>query len=364
MMFNKDSDKYYFLVELFYHAMVGDRKMLEQVLWQDGMQGISLEEADKDGQTALMAAVTAGNMDTAQLLVEYGANVNAMDNDAYDVPNKGTPLQRSIYCGLLGMMGLLLENGADPNLRRQPDMMTPLMLAVFMRNHAMVDLLLDHGADVNAVQERAISETALSTAAYKGDFALVQRLLKAGATIKDSQTALIWAGRDNDYAEDQRENYASITGLLLEAGANINAQDVYGRTALMMVCGETLRSSASAVKFLLEQGADVNLRSRSGDSALGCAARGDDNAVVRLLLKAVAQVNTGDEEGRTPLMWASRGANIEIMQMLLDAGADASLEDKEGNMAADFAEELDDAQEKTEALSLLYHHFSTIENQC
>ena len=192
----------------------------------------------------------------------------------------------------------------------------------------------------------------------------MQRLLKAGATVKNSPTALIWAGNDNDYAEDQRENYARIIGLLLEAGANINAQDVYGRTALMMVSGETLRSSASAVKFLLEQGADVNLKSRSGDSALGCAALNGDVAVVRLLLKAGAQVNTRDEEGRTPLMWASRDANIEVMQMLLDAGADARLEDKEGNTAAEFVEELDDDQEKTEVLSLLYHHFSTIENQC
>ena len=62
----------------------------------------------------------------------------------------------------------------------------------------MVDLLLDHGADVNAVEEGAKgSESALSIAAYKGDFGLVQRLLDAGATIENSPTALIWAGADS-----------------------------------------------------------------------------------------------------------------------------------------------------------------------
>ena len=74
MIFNKDSDKYYFLVELLYYSVWADRKMLEQVLWQDRMQGVSPEEADMNGQTPLMAAVTAENYDTTLLLVQYGAN--------------------------------------------------------------------------------------------------------------------------------------------------------------------------------------------------------------------------------------------------------------------------------------------------
>lgn len=354
MMFDKNSEKYYYLLELFYHAMVGDSKMLEQVLWQDGMQGVSLEEADKDGQTVLMAAVTAKNYGTTLLLVQYGANVNAMDNDAYDVPNKGTPLRRAVYRGGLGVASLLLMNGADPNLRRQPDMMTPLMLAVFMRNHVMVDLLLDYGADVNAVEERVGgSDTALSTATYKGDFALVQRLLNAGATIDNSPTALIWAGADSSYAEDQREDYKSIVLLLLQRGANINAQDIHGTTALMMASGSALSSSASAVKFLLEQGADVSLKSRSGNTALGYAVLSGDAAAVHLLLDAGAQANIWDEEGRTPLMWSSRDAETEIIKMLLEAGTDASLEDKEGKTAAAWAEELNDPEEKQAVLSLL-----------
>lgn len=121
----------------------------------------------------------------------------------------------------------------------------------------------------------------------------------------------------------------------------------------MMASGATLSSSASAVRFLLEQGAEVNIKSKSGDSALGWAALSGDAVAVRLLLDASADANVADDEGHTPLMWVSREGKVEIIQMLLKAGADTERTDNEGKMAVDLAEELENPEERIAVLSLL-----------
>ena len=79
---------------------------------------------------------------------------------------------------------------------------------------------------------------------------------------------------------------------------------------------------ASAVRVLLEAGADANLRQPDGATALHWAAHWDDAEMARRLLHAGADVDAAGAYGVTPLSLAAANASVSLVELLLDAGAD------------------------------------------
>ena len=102
---------------------------------------------------------------------------------------------------------------------------------------------------------------------------------------------------------------------LLKQGANTNARDAAGRTALMYaaITGQT----RVVLKALLDRGADVNARSSDGTTALIAAATFGDPQAIKMLLSKGAEVNARDASGETALTRAQ--------QRLSDAPKDRSL---------------------------------------
>jgi serine/threonine-protein phosphatase 6 regulatory ankyrin repeat subunit B len=87
------------------------------------------------------------------------------------------------------------------------------------------------------------------------------------------------------------------------------------------------------VHVLLNAGADINARDESGSTALQDASSGGHEQIVQTLLDAGSNVNARDGSGSTALQNASSGGHEKIVQTLLDAGADAALIDKGGRSA-------------------------------
>jgi ankyrin repeat protein len=83
-----------------------------------------------------------------------------------------------------------------------------------------------------------------------------------------------------------RRGGVGVVKMLLQAGAQIDARDRQGCTALMWALSQ---GEADSVKALLAAGANVNLKNVYGDSALNLAARGAHSGVVHLLKKAGAR---------------------------------------------------------------------------
>lgn len=110
------------------------------------------------------------------------------------------------------------------------------------------------------------------------------------------------------YSEDQ-----AICELLIEAGANVNAQDMAGNTALMGVCFKGFNDIA---QFLIDKGADVNLKNKTGGTALSFAATFNQNTIAKLLLANGAEVNIKDQNGQTPLELAQKQDNKELVALL------------------------------------------------
>ena len=119
----------------------------------------------------------------------------------------------------------------------------------------------------------------------------------------------------------------------LEGGADVNYQQDWGFTALMIAAG---RGRLKAVEVLLSRGASVHLRNQVGATALMCASSRD---VVQILLKARADIEATNNSGASALMAAceSQAKSIDVVKALLEAGADVNRRTVHGSTALKWA---------------------------
>lgn len=157
-----------------------------------------------------------------------------------------------------GIVSGLLMRGFDPNTR-DPKGEHPLVLAVRTPSFQVVDVLLSNPAtqiDIRTAQD----ETPLMLAALKGYTEICQKLIARGADVnKPGWSPLHYAATGG---------HILVIRMLLDQYAYIDAASPNGSTPLMMAARY---GSASAVKLLLEAGADPLLKNDLGLSAIDFA---------------------------------------------------------------------------------------------
>ena len=132
-----------------------------------------------------------------------------------------------------------------------------------------------------------------------------------------------------------RHGQVEVMGVLVEAGASPTATDKRGRTPLMAAVQSR---KPEAIRFLIDNGADVNARDQLQGTALVRAAGSfGDLESVQVLLSAGAEVNVQDKNGMTPLMWAARWGDAPRVLALVEAGATVTVRDNSGKTALDWA---------------------------
>lgn len=179
-------------------------------------------------------------------------------------------------------------------------------------------------AAAEAEKRKATTGCSLCEPAGDGDIALINRYLDLGANVnaadEDGDTALMFAN-------------AEIAGMLIAAGANVNAADNNGNTALM-------GAEADKTYILLAANADVNAVNNDGWTALSYAVqrkRGGEERV-NALLAAGASVDVPAGGGIIPMFAAANKNRWDFVAILIEQGADLDVQTAEGWTIMDVAE--------------------------
>lgn len=178
-------------------------------------RGSSINEQSNKGKTALMFAAAEGKTEVARLLIQQGADVDMPDQ--YGT----TAIIVAATAGEEKVVSLLLQKGANPRVRDESGS-APLVNAVYLGHTATVKLLLAALAPL----EKQDGEELLLLAAGLGHSEIVHAMIEAGVDANGRglkrRTALMAAA-----AFDRPE----VVSVLLENGANPEAQDEDGNTA-------------------------------------------------------------------------------------------------------------------------------------
>ncbi|KAL5088278.1 hypothetical protein Trisim1_006730 [Trichoderma cf. simile WF8] len=274
-----------------------------------------LNAKDSGGRTLLSLAAELDRHDIIQLLIE----TEKVDLNETDDETGMTALHRAAGRGHISVVKLLVNAGAQLEIKEKKYQMTALGFAICNNQKVVFDFLLQKDANIYIAD--IYGRTTLHNAAIWGELAIIQQLADRGvdinARVPDGRTAL--------YAAIQRGDF-DATKLLVERGAGVNARDKEGRTPLHYAA----IGNVDIVRLLIERGADVNAVG-GGHTPLIRAAYHGKVDIIKLLVQMGADVNTrSDWNGKTPLIGAIGLKHSKITRTLIDLGADANARDKKG----------------------------------
>jgi ankyrin repeat protein len=282
---------------------------LDELLTLIFREEMGVNNRDSYGATALQQGAEHGHKSVVQFLLSMGAEVNTSNERGE------TPLYWAARNGHKTIVELLISCRATA-LTKDIEGWTALDWAAAGGNSDLLKTLLKYGADV-VEDDGKVKALLLATGA--GHELTVQTLLESGAEInaRDSEgsTALDWA------VPSGNEN---MVRLLLCNGANVKSKDEYGNTAMHWAT-----PYMALVRLLLEYGAEVDARNDKRQTALCWAAQDGPVEVAELLLENKANIDAQDVYGFTALHRAALRGRKGMVRLLLEKGADPNIMDKD-----------------------------------
>ncbi len=288
-----------------------------------GANAHALPGADaRDQRTLPMLAALQGDLRLLRQLIARGADLNA----TYHGLSPLLAATRDSWHGRPEAVMTLLANGADARMA-DPDGNTPLHHAARSTDPAVAALLLDAGAQVDVLNAEHCSP--LSIACASGNWRLARFLIEHGARpepVGGQPALLAAAGGDDDPGGVQ---------LLLRHKARVDARGDGQRTALMQACAA---GNAEIAGLLLDAGADRNAQDAEGRTPLLEAAANAHTSTVTRLAQAKPNPNAVDAQQRNAIFLAVlAGADPELLRQLRTLGVAADQADAGGRKPVDIA---------------------------
>ena len=331
------------------HQAAADGRLAMLVMLMEN--ATNLETRDELGLTPLQVAVMHGHLAAAAMLLDKGADVNVRDPNGNTLLLQIYSLDRPLMVSDRPPALWLSRLGSDPRkdtylkyLSFDPGTQGPsstLQATAFLLATG-VDPKTTNRAGQTAIQLATDEKAAPGLLLFDDDrAALLQLLGTGGANLNvadaDGNTALHRnaSGYDGLLGDKIKE--------LLASGADINATNKRGRTALHVAVEKLVSSPEpgyrnNALLELLQNKPNVNAQDNDGLTPLHVLAAADSSfrpQATKALLDAGANPNLRDHLGRTPIHlflsgkwpWSDAG---ECIQLLVGAGGDLSAKDADG----------------------------------
>ena len=198
-----------------------------------------------------------------------------------------------------------------------------------------VERLLKRDININVADTEGTKNTALIYAADSGYKDVVKTLVDAGADVnaqnEEGETAIIksvFAINFEPINSENYNNYSGIIDILINKKANLEYMTSNNQTVLMLVPNELRNKIIKKIK-------DNNgmVKKLLGDYPLIYAVSKNDTYLVRTLINERVNINEQDENGNTALMVASYWGRQSIVKILIDGRAKVNLTNKKGDSA-------------------------------
>ena len=354
-----------------YAACIGDHREIIKRLIDFGYD---VNHQDKEGKTPLHITFENHAPELAQILItEFKANTEIRDKQNWtplhtaidrgysyyscefsqrflhqDVDNEVSWIQlhAASFNENKQDVQFLLDSGTDVNHVSSAGH-TPLHIAVTKSNIDLVALLLDHNVNINSVTTDG--KTPLHIAVDKVDEDIIQKLLSQSADprLKDAlgNTSLHLAVQVKQetrskfvkkgvsytisYPTSYRKCSVQTVEAIIEHGADVNAMNNRGQTALWFACVD---GQDSVVKIRLDREAEPNIADKHQDSCLHAAIHGRcSTETIQKIVDHGAHVNAVNKDGATPLLLACSAAHEGAVRLLLKVKADTNIADGDGD---------------------------------
>ncbi len=221
---------------------------------------------------ALLMAVRCGNMKIVELLIDAGADANAV----------GSPLARALRNGLVAIARFLLKKGANPPIGK--DCLKHIEIAAKQGYLQIIDILLEAKAHDEVFK-------AVMRAIKHGKAEVVDWALKKGIKKHEMGVAIGLVAKKGN---------ANAMKALLNAGMEVDT--VCGQKAYTALHIAAEYGHVGLVDLLLSKGANIDAKTKDGKRALFLAAQNLHADVVQTLIKNKAQIDANNTElNRTAL---------------------------------------------------------------
>lgn len=314
--------------------------------------GADINALDKEGRTPLVAAVDHRFAALAQLLIERDADICLAD------VHGNTPLHYAVREDMVGTVETLLARGADPNGRPEGGLGRPINVAAWAGNPAMIDLLIAHGARIYYKNEMYCY--ALHDALRFGRLEAAKALVRHGAPLDEFSAAGLGdtaylrtcMERDKEWVRMLANNRARVSlrsywtpldfaavnnqvraaEMLLDAGADPNGAMMWEPPVLYVAAEKDYRDLAT---LLIARGAKIEAPygMHGSGTALHAAAAANHPEMIDLLIGHGAKVDSRDSNAMTPLLRAAEHGWVPAVKALLDRGADLHARSAQGDTA-------------------------------
>ena len=253
-------------------------------------------------QLDIFAAARRGRIDRIQALIESG-RASAMDRDGDGI----TPLHLAVITDRVSACAYLIEQGAEVNAFGGIVPATPLQWAARKGLVEVIDLLIQHGANPLLVDPQDFS--CIHSVTHSSiHWALLYILCQPDITVDERDnmglTPLHWAAQQGD---------SRLTRVLLKFGADPNATDRNGFTALhwAVSCG-----NGSCISQLLEAGADVRAKNRDHREAREMADRYNNIVTWNTVVEGLGFKADGTRV-RRPLSEVRRFPGLQVLVVVV-----------------------------------------------